>query len=431
MLRSSMLAVALAVAAVAAAACGTTAAETPAAAGEPGGDTEGGESAPPRLLDDAEAARTETQAMQTHVQASGLLSRCEQEGDRAACEQAEDLFRVAADTWRALVEGRPDEAGNASWSFMLSQALLHAGSYARAAEAAATYVASGAEEWRAQAARIGVSASERAIEAEVLPVREEPPEAQGQPPEVEPAELPGHVLRLFDARASFVEVVGEAEPETARRYVLANAELLFRYGHWERAQAALREVFTAGCTGDGAWDGAAAAWRLLREMSLRLGRLDAVRLLGEEVTSLGCDFGEPDAPVCGADSDHPQCLARADAVSWRLSGGTRFMQRAERAGGDERRRWARRAGEAFLAALNAEGELDARGRVAALDEAAGAFRLAGDAERAAEVDRRIVRDVDPATLDEADRPFAVVTVASALARRLEEAILAERHAEVV
>ena len=389
--------------------------------------------APVRLLDDEEAARTQAQAMQTHVQARELQTRCENEGDEEACARAEDLFRVAADTWRALVEGRPDDEGIVDWSFMWSQALLHSGRYADAADAAARYVDSGADQWRAPAVRILVNASETAIAQDVLPVREEPPEPRGDPPSVRPVEMPEHVQRLYDARVTYAEVLGdrEEEQETLRRHALENAKLLHAYGDWERARAALREVFVSGCNGEQAWEGAAEAWRHMREIAVALGRWDAVRELGEEVESLDCTFGEQARPACQGESDHPRCLARADAVTWRLQGGMRFVQRAERSQGEERRRWARRAAEAFLAALEVEGELDARGRVTALVEAGNAFRRAGDQESAAEVDRRIVADVDPEAVGEQDRAFARVTVASALFRQLEAAIRADDDAQVV
>lgn len=425
--RTSMI-----VAVLCTAGCGGGAVEGPTAPESGAGGDERAE-AVPRLLDEEQAARMQAQAMQTHVRARALQARCDEEGDREACEQAEDMFGLAADTWRALVVGRPNDEAIVDWSFMLSQALFHSGHFADAAEAADRYVQSGASQWRIPAARILVEASERAIEAEVLPVREEPPEPEGQPPEVEPIEMPEHVRRLFDARARFVEIAGDdlAERETVRRYALANAELLYRYGHWERAEEALTALFQAGCAGEGAWEGGAAAWRMLRAMYLSLGRYDAVRLLGEELGARGCDFGEEGTPACAEGSEHPRCLARSDRVSWRLQGGMRFLQRAERTRGEERQRWARRAGEAFLAALNVEGELDARGRVTALVEAGRAFRDAGDTERASEVDRRILREVDPDALEEEDRPFARVTIASALSRLLEAAVAAEDHGQVI
>ncbi|MCZ7683809.1 MAG: hypothetical protein M5U28_35610 [Sandaracinaceae bacterium] len=90
-----------------------------------------------------------------------------------------------------------------------------------------------------------------------------------------------------------------------------------------------------------------------------------MRALGADIESRHCDFGLA-APTCADGSDHPRCVARTDRALWGLRGGTRFLQLAEHARGEEAQRFAVRAAEAFLAALEVEGELDARGRVTAL-----------------------------------------------------------------
>ena len=93
-------------------ACGGAATEVPLTGGaESGTETEAAPE-PVRLLDDEEAARAQTQAMQAHLRARELRTMCEEDGDSSAYAEAENFFRIAADTWRSLVEGRPDdEAG--------------------------------------------------------------------------------------------------------------------------------------------------------------------------------------------------------------------------------------------------------------------------------------------------------------------------------
>jgi len=388
---------------------------------------------PVRLLDEAEAARAQTQAMQAHVRARELHAECDADANADACHQAEDHFSLAADTWRALIDGRPGDTSHPEWRFMLAQASLHSGAYDAAAAAAEQYLRSGDTQWRTQAAGALVGAREHAFDGEMHSMRQEPPEPDGQPPAVEPLDVPEAVQQLFDARTQYVEVVPEAEdPEhLARRYAVDNAVLLHRYGHWERAQPALRTAFTMGCSGDAAWEGGQEAWRALRDEALALERYDAVQTLGEELVTLSCDFGEAARPTCGSESTHPQCLASLDRVSGQLHRGGRFMQRAEHARGEERRRWAGRAGAAFLEAIEPGNDLDRVARITALVKAGRAYRMAEDRPAATAVDLRIVDEVDSAGLGSADRSFAIVTVASALSRQLAGAMAAaEREAAV-
>lgn len=399
----------------------------------PSDATEGGSAgpAPVRLLDAEEADRTYTQAMQVHVRAEELRARCVEERAEEVCGEARQLFGLADDTWRALVEGRPDDT-DPEWLFMLAQARFHAGRLDAAGEAAERYLSTGASDWRTAAARLLLATRERALEGAGVRMREEPPQAQGSPPAVREIDVPPPVQQLVQARDRLVEVLSDADDARAERrsLALANALVLYRYGHWERVQPALRTILEEGCTGEGAWEGAATAWRALHDIALALERYDAVRALGDQIEASGCEFGLG-PPSCAAGSEHPRCMARTDRALWGLRGGTRFLERAQHSRGAEAQRFAIRAGEAFLAALEDEGELDALGRVTALVEAEGAFRRAGAAERAAEVDVRIVREVDPRALDESDRPFALAAVASAVSRQLDAALEASRHEEVV
>ncbi|MBX3250147.1 MAG: hypothetical protein KF901_23415 [Myxococcales bacterium] len=372
---------------------------------------------PARRLDDEEAARTLTQAMQVHVRARELAERCEDDGDEA-CTQARQLFAVAADTWRVLVEGRPDDAAG-EWSFMLAQAMFWARRYEAAGDAAERYVALGEPEWRLQAARILLASREGALDGAGVRERTAPPRPQGDPPTVRELDVPTPIEQLVTARARFAEVMAERGDEDGigRSLTLTNALMRYHYGQWERAQVALRAVFEGGCAGEAAWAGAATAWTALRDIALAQGRHDAVRALGDEASA--CDFGT-EAPVCGPESEDPRCVARADRAAWHLLGARRFLQRADHArSADERRQWRVRAAETFLAALEVEGELDARGRLIALEEASSAFRAAGEAERAAAVDHRIVREIQPDRLDDADRSFALATLGLALHRELD------------
>jgi hypothetical protein len=407
------------------AACGATAAPVQTSErAEPRRERE----EPPRLLTDEEVGQTHAQAMTVHVQAQGLLTECS-DGDEGACRRALQFFELAADTWRALVEGRPNDA-SPEWSFMLAQALMALDRFEPAAEAAESYVAANAPEWRVQAARLSLSARERAAAATTL--REDPPSPEGDPPEVRAIDMPAPVASLVEARLRFAEVVSDLpdEQQAARTARLEAALVLHRYGHWERASAVLRALFESGCAGEGAWDGSATAWRTLRDMSEALGHHDAVRALGEEVTARSCDFGAG-AVSCAQASDDPRCMARTDRVMSLLRGGTQWLGRARAARPSERAPFFVRAGDAFLGALEMEGELDARGRVTALEQAVSAFREAGAMDRAAEVDERIVRELDPRRFDAADRAYVNAAVASALARMLETAIAAQQNEVIV
>jgi hypothetical protein len=387
-------------------------------------------------LSEEEAEQAQTQALQSFMEARTYWTRCTEREDEIGCRRARHLFRVAADTWNALVAGRPQDAGVDEWTFMHAQALWRAGSPAAAADVAARYVESGTNaEWRTTAAALMVAARARVLEEdEAVTIREAPPEPRGEPVAVQPIELPEALARLYEARAKYVEAVPEAaDPEHVRRaYRIENAVIDYRYGRWEQARTALREIFESGCSGGGAWEGAAAAWRILREMAITLGHYDAVSALGRELGERSCTFGIAEAPTCGGgDSEDPRCLAETDAVSGQLRTGTSFLQRARHARAGDRSTLGTRAGMAFLAVLEDEATLPPLARVAALTQAGAAFRLAGNAELAADVDRRIVDEVVPAGFDEADRARVIAVVAGALVRLLDEARRSTRHEDVV
>lgn len=377
--------------------------------------------APPRLLSEEEAAETQTQAMTVHVQAQELLERCGE--DEALCRQALRYFELAADTWGALIDGRPNDI-EAEWWFMYAQALRQLDRFGPAAEAAESYLSLEQPEWRPQAAQLAVDARERTAGT----LREEPPAAEGG--RVEAITLPPPVHQYVEALLLQARILDEVSDEErrARASRLRAGTILYMYGQWDRANELLREVFVANCAGESAWDGAAEAWRVLHDIAVAREQQDVVRSLGEELESLRCDFAAG-PPSCGATSEDPRCIARVDRVGWFLRGGTQWLERARQARPADRPTFFANAGDAFLGALET-GELDARGRLTALEAAQRAFRDGGANDRAAEVDARILSDVDPRRFDQSDRPLAIAAVCSALSRQLEVAIAAEQHAQI-
>jgi hypothetical protein len=367
------------------------------------------------------------------VQAETLATRCAAEHDEADCSSARELYRDAADAWNTLIVGRPDDASVGDWTVQRAQALLAGGSLAEAATAAKQYLTASTDDaLRRTAAEVLVSARQRALEAAGIEVRQAPPDPEGEPPEVRPIGLPWAVALLIEARARYLEVVPVVTDTvtTRRAYALDNALLLYRYGHWTEARRALQEVFDAGCAGESARGGAAAAWRTLRDIAVSLGRYDTVAELGRVIGERGCDFGEPGTPTCGDLADDPRCIAQTDAVSVRLRTGMVLAQRAERTQGEERVRSAIRAGETFLASVDDDPSVTPIDRVAGLTLAARAFRL-GNSERAVEVDRRITTEVVPSRFAAEERTRALTALADALERLLALAHEAARHEEVV
>jgi hypothetical protein len=377
---------------------------------------------PPRLLNEEEAAQTHTQAMTVHVQAQELLDRCGE--DEALCRQALSYFELAADTWGALIDGRPNDI-EPEWWFMYAQALRQLDRWARAAEAAETYLSLGQTEWRGQAALLAAEAREHALGA----LREEPPEAEGGRVESIALDAPVHAyVEALLLSALVHDEIGDEERH-ARAARLRAGIVLYRYGQWERAIAILRPVFYENCTGEAAWEGAAEAWRTLHDIAVALEQQDVVRTLGEELATLSCDFAAG-PPSCGQASEDPRCIARVDRVGWFLRGGTQWLERARQARAADRATFFSNAGDAYLGALDT-GELDARGRLTALEAAGNAFREGGANDRAADVDEQILREVDPRRFDESDRPLATTSIATALTRQLAVAVQAQAHADIV
>lgn len=372
--------------------------------------------------------------MGSFMQAESLSARCNAEHDAVDCSSARESYADAADAWHSLLIGRPDDPSVAEWTVQRAQALLGAGSLAEAGSTARQYLATAAadSEWRRPAAEVLVHAREQAIAEAHLELRQAAPDPEGEPPNVRPIDLPWAVALLLEARGLYLEVVPLAADTAATRrsYALDDALVLYRYGHWAEARTALQDVVDAGCSGEGAWDGAATAWRSLRDMAVTLGRYDAVAQLGRALGERGCDFGAPGTPACGDALDDPRCLARTDAISVRLRTGMVLAQRAEHAQGAERPRWASRAGEAFLASVDADPDVTPMDRVDGLMLAARAFRL-GESDRAVEVDRRIVAEVVPARFTADEHLRAVMALSDALERLLALAHAAARHDEVV
>lgn len=384
-------------------------------------------------LDAEEAQAAKAQALRAFVQAQTLLERCAAEHDEAVCGRARQVYRVAADTWNTLVIGRPQDPEVGEWRVQRAQALLRGGDPAEAAAAAQEYLAAGTDPtWQRAAAETLVGARERLLTAARLEARSAAPEPEGEPPAVRALEIPQPLSNLREARERYLEVVPEATDTatTRRAYALDDALLLYRYGHWPEARTALQASFEAGCAGEAGWDGAATAWRALRDMAASLGRFDAIGELGRALDERRCDFGAAGAPACGDVSDDPRCIARTDAVSVRLRTGLVLAQRAEHARGDERIRWATRAGEAFLASVDEGPDVAPIERVDGLTLAARAFRLAGS-DRAAEVDRRIAAEVVASRFGGEERLRALTALADALERSMALAHDSARHDEVV
>lgn len=376
----------------------------------------------------------QAEAVNSVVEAETFAARCTAERDEGVCNRAKELYRDAADTWDALLAGRPGDPEVAEWTVQRAQALLGAGANAEAATSALQYLATPTDPALSKtAAEVLVRSRELALEAAALDVRHAPPEPTGVPPEVHGIDVPLALAYLREARERYLAVVPEAADtaSTRRTYALENALVDFRYGHWPEARTGLQAVFDAGCAGEGAWDGGATAWRALRDMSVSLGRFDAVAELGRSLAEHSCDFGTPAAPTCDDAADDPRCLARNDAVSVRLRTGILLEQRAQHEhAGAARTALAIRAGEAFLASVDGESDVPPIERVDGLTFAARAFRLAGS-ERAVEIDRRIAAEVVPARFGAAERPRAVMALSDALVRLLGLAHDAPRHDEVV
>src|SRR5690606_18840352 len=104
--------------------------------------------------------------------------------------------------------GRPNDV-HPDWLFFLAQARHSAGRFERAAEAAERYVATNAPEWREQAARLAVTARERALAAAGLRARDEPPAAEGSPPAVRAVEIPAPLRGLIAARERLAEILAD------------------------------------------------------------------------------------------------------------------------------------------------------------------------------------------------------------------------------
>ncbi|NOY92608.1 MAG: hypothetical protein GXP55_15560, partial [Deltaproteobacteria bacterium] len=327
-------------------------------------DTSGAESepAPPpaRRLSDDEVAEARTQALSTHTQAGQAYARCLADQQMNDCVRAQGLYGVAADTWSALLRGRPDDTDAPEWRFMHAQALFRADHFSQAADAFERHLDEGlSTDWLVQALWMLVSSNEHLVASAAqrgdLERRTQAPDPVGQPPSVPALDLPAPIVRLQAARARYVAGVEAAQDfdDHLRSYALDHALTLFRYGHWDQAEAELTAVFEAGCAGETAWEGARRAWLALRQIASVRGQLDALAALGEALAERSCSFGGEPAD-CATDPQHPTCLARTDAARIRQVGGQRFMQRAQHGQGEERTRWATRAGETFLASLETE-----------------------------------------------------------------------------
>ncbi|MEZ4325982.1 MAG: tetratricopeptide repeat protein [Polyangiales bacterium] len=340
-------------------------------------------------------------AVETHQTAQRTRQECVVNRDLELCNEATRQYQAAAEAYGSYLERYPNTQEAYELHFNLADALFWSGSYEQAATTYAEVRDSNLDDRHLhEAARMVVESIKRLIDEEVragrLSVRDEPPEATGEPPQVRPLQMPMLLQRMAQARELFLARVDEDHDAERLRpaYDYNNAVLLYQYGYWRQAGERFQRIYDERCTGAlGAPEGR-IAYQSLRNMALQLNNTDEVERLARDFQERRCTFGA-DEPVDCEDPENreePACTADNDLTAIEYRRAIAKFREAERApaGAQQITLYEEAAGMLVDAVDRNPANPEAP---KALIFAATALARAGRPSSAQDLYRRVIRDV--------------------------------------
>ena len=345
-------------------------------------------------------------AVHYHQEAQRQRRQCVEQQDPALCRASQENYGLAARGYREYLRRYPNNPQAYELRYNLADALYWSEDYEQAAiEYAAVRDSNLDDGHLSEAARRVVEAikqlADREVEAGRLTIREQPPEPQGQPPQVMPIAMPELLQRLAQAREMYLARVDErADTENVREaYDYNNALLLYVYGYWPQARDRFLSIFDERCSGPLADETGQVAWLNLNNMAVSMNDRAEVERLSTELRSRRCTFSSgATGPIdinCAEpeNRDQPQCVANVQLTNIRYSRAVEVFDQAERATGADQRRLYEQAATMLVQAVNDEPNHPQA--PIALERAAIALERTSRFESAARLYQRIVDEVAP------------------------------------
>ncbi len=344
-------------------------------------------------------------AVEMHQDAQRTRQQCVVDRDIELCNRATEQYRAAAEAYRSYLERYPNTQEAYELHFNLADALFWSNEYEQAATTYAEVRDSNLDDRHLhEAARMVVESLKRIIEVQVeagrLSVREEPPEAQGEPPVVSPVQMPALLQRMAQSRELFLARVDEDhDPERLRpAYDYNNAVLLYQYGYWPQASQRFQRIYMERCSGALGSPEGRIAYQSLRNMALQVNDLDEVERLARDFQERRCTFGATEAVDCEdpENASEPECTADNDltAIEYRRAIAKFREAEAAAAGPQQIALYEEAAGMLVDAVDRNPGNPEAP---KALIFAATALTRAGRPSSAQAIYRRVIRDVGDRT----------------------------------
>lgn len=354
-------------------------------------------------------------AVRHHRFAQELRDRAISERNPALLSRAMEEYRLASEGYRAYLQVYPNSPEAYDLQYQLAEALFWSEQYEEAARNYAAIRDSNLDDRHlSTSARRVVESLQRLMQQAErrgeLTVRGDPetdvPQAEGDPPRVQPIEMPLLVQRVAQSREVYLARVPEAQDTERVRapYDYNNALLLYYYGYWPQARDRFLRIYYERCAGSTANQTGQVAWLSLRNMAVAMNDASEVERLALDLQNRGCTFSA-DGPsftdeaervsFCqeAENRDHPQCLSVIDTNNARFRRALDLYRQAEGASGDEQRRLYEQSATVMVEAVNDQPNHPDAPR--ALVQAGLALERTQRFDSAGRLYQRVIDDVTP------------------------------------
>ncbi len=316
------------------------------------------------------------EATRHHQEAQRLRREAIEQRDVRLLEQALAEYNLAAEAYRGYLEAYPNSPNAYELQYNLADALFWSEQYEEAARVYAAARDSNLDDrFLSMAARRVVESLHRLTQAAAqrgeLDIRDDPdtdvPTPEGNPPRVQPIEMPLLVQRLAQSREVYLARVPEAQDSEHVRapYDYNNALLLYYYGYWPQARERFLRIYNERCSGPLANSTGQVAWESLYNMAVGMSDTAEAERLARDLQQRGCSFSA-DGPAftnpqereafCNQaeNREHPQCLSDVVLTNVRYTRALEIFRQAEGAQGEQQRALYEQSATVLVEAVNDE-----------------------------------------------------------------------------
>lgn len=357
-------------------------------------------------------------AIRHHREAQNLRQEAIREQSEAILDRALREYQLASEAYRAYLENYPNSPNAYELQYNLADALFWSEQYEEAARVYAAVRDSNLDDrFLSESARRVVESLHRLVEQaeqrgelDVRGGEEDTPEPVGNPPRVQPIEMPLLVQRLAQGREVYLARVPESQDTEGVRapYDYNNALLLYYYGYWPQARQRFLRIYEERCSGPHANETGRVAWDSLYNMAVAMNDTAEAERLSRDVQRRGCTF-TPDGPTfesaeqreayCEQEEnrDAPICTADVIMTAARYQRALQLFNQAEGTQGDEQRRLYEESATMLVNAVNDEPQHPQA--PLALLQAGLALERTQRFESAGRLYQRVIDDVTPLLRD--------------------------------